>query len=146
MKRFHNCNCKPPVTMPPRVLTFIHRRILLPLLATSALTTAYGNIEWKQKEMSIEVKAGQGSVDVSFPFVVTGSDSVTVLSTKTSGTCVVVTPIQGEIKPGTEGALNIRYTPPKDVAGTMVEKITVNTTDPKTPETELKLEVYIPLT
>ena len=115
------------------------------MLFLAALTTVRAGIVWKTKEVSIEVKAGQGPVEVQFPFVITGSEAVGVVSTKASSDCIAVDPIADELKPGTQGVLKARYTPGNG-AGTTVEKITVNTTDAKASSVELRLLVYTLLT
>ena len=119
---------------------------LITLLAAALNTTAYCGIEWKQKEISLEVQRGQRSIEVSFPFTITGGESVAILSTKASSPGVTVnSAILGEHKSGTGGALKARYVPRGGSAGTRIEKITVQTTDTKTPEVELRLLVYAPL-
>jgi hypothetical protein len=114
--------------------------LALPLIAFNA---AHGGIEWKYKELPVEIQRGQASIEMSFPFTITGGDSVGIISTKTSCSCTTVdSGILGEHKPGTDGALKVRYVPNPNAAGTMLEKITVSTTDPKAPEVELRLLVY----
>ena len=119
---------------------------LITLLAAALNTAAYGGIEWKYKELSVEVQQGQRSVDVSFPFTITGGEPVAIISTKASCSCITMSPLMDELKPGTEGVLQARYVPRAGGAGTTIEKITVQTTDPKASSVELRLLVYAPLT
>ena len=111
-----------------------------------AFSTAHAGIDWKTKEVSIDVKSGQSAVEVQFPFTVTGTESVGIISIKTSCGCVLVDPIKDALTPGTEGGLKARYTPKGNGAGTTIEKITVNTTDANASSVELRLLVYAPLT
>jgi len=115
---------------------------LLTTLLATALNAATGGIEWKHKEMPVEIRRGQRSVEVSFPFVITSSEPVGIISTKTSSPRVTVDAgIVGEHKPGAEGVLKARYVPGKDGFANTVEKITVQIADSKTPEVELRLLV-----
>ena len=119
-----------------------NKAILIALLTVALNTAAHCGIEWKRKEVSIEVKPGQGVAEAAFEFSVTGNESVAVISMKTSCGCVTLSDIVGEHKPGEQGALKIRYVPRGGAAGNTVEKISVHTTDPETPEVELRLLVY----
>ena len=131
----------------PRYSLLTARYTLLPVLLAVALNTAaYCGIEWKQKDISVEVKPGQGAIETAFEFSVTGNEPVAVISTKTSCGCVTLSDITGEHKPGTQGVLKARYVPRSGGGGTTAEKITVTTTDPAAPEIELRLLAYAPLT
>ena len=120
------------------------KNTLITLLAAALNTAAYGGIEWKYKELPIEIPRGQSSIEVSFPFTITGGEAVAIISTKTSCPCVTVSAPTDELKPGSGGVLKVQYVPREGGAGTMVEKITVQTTDTKAPEVELRLLAYSP--
>jgi len=119
--------------------------IIIALLGLT-FNVAYGGIDWKYKEQSIEAQQGQGSVEAAFPFSVTGDESISIISVKTTGSCLTVDSVSGEYKPGTEGVLKIHYTPKDTIVGTIAERVTVETTDPKTPRVDLMLMIYFPLT
>jgi len=123
------------------------KKIILITLLCIAFNPAYGGIEWKTRELAIEIQKGQGPVEVDFPFTITGAESVGVISTKPSCACVTVdSAVLGEHKPGTEGTLKVRYTPSDNSAGTIAERITVETTDPNAPKIDLQLMIHLPLT
>lgn len=114
---------------------------MLAALLPVALNAAPDGIEWKHTELPIEVQQGS-SIRVAFPFRITGDEPVGITSLKTSSSRVTVdTSIVGEHKPGTSGILKVRYVPGNADSGRRVEKITVTTTDARTPEVELRLRV-----
>jgi hypothetical protein len=125
-------------------LTAVKNTILL-ILALIAANVAHAGLEWKYKEFSIEVPSHQGEVEVSFPFKVTGTVSVGIISLDASCSCLTPSHVIGEHKPGAEGVLKVRYAAGNNM-GTSMEKITVHSTDPDSPKTELRLIVYAPLT
>jgi len=122
------------------------KKIIFMALLGFALNTAYGGIEWKYRELSIEAQSGQNSVDAVFPFTITGVESVGIISTKSSNPNLTIEPVSGELKPGTEGELKVHYMLQKGVIGTIAGSITVETTDSQNPSIELNLMVYLPLT
>ncbi|OAM91698.1 DUF1573 domain-containing protein [Termitidicoccus mucosus] len=121
------------------------KNTILLVLALIAANAAHAGLEWKHKELSIEVSSRQSEVEVSFPFKVTGTVPVGIISMDTSCSCMTPSHIVGEHKPGAEGVLKVRYAVGNN-KGTSMEKITVHSTDPDAPKTELRLIVYATLT
>jgi hypothetical protein len=114
--------------------------LFLFLMTAPALPAA---LEWDRKTVSVEIQAGQREVEVEFPFKNTGAEPVRITAARASRPSLSLSQITGEYQPGEAGLLKATHAV-GNRTGTIMGRITIQTSDPGAPSHDLRVTVYIP--
>ena len=117
--------------------------IIALLLAFSSLARA--GLKWDTTMARLETKPGDAFIDAKFPFKNTGTEPVWIISLDTSCSCLTPNQVIGEYQPGQSGTVTVRYKVGRRM-GTLVETVTVHTSDRAASTVALNLTIYVPIT
>src|SRR5579885_3535602 len=107
-------------------------------------TVLQAALQWDTRAVVLQLKADQSTVDVAFPFKNTGKNPVSILKVEPSCPCMSANKVTGIYQAGESGVLKVRYHVGAKL-GTVVEGITVHTSDPTEDTVNLRLTVSIPV-
>jgi hypothetical protein len=104
----------------------------------------FAGIQWQTKAVILNLTPDQSFVDVSYPFKNESTDPVSILKVDTSCGCMTPSKVTGDYKAGDSGVLKVRYRVGSKL-GTIVEAVTVHTSDKSDETVNLRMTINIPI-
>ena len=114
-----------------------------PVLVLFICTAADAQVRWETCQFEVTATAEQTNTVARFPFKNVGTNTVRILDLRSSCGCTTATLEKKTYQSGEKGELTANFVFGQRV-GLQEKTILVQTDDPKTPTTILKLRVHIP--
>lgn len=118
------------------------KRIFLGLVCLSVATAAHAELTWEKKEVELHPDLGATTAVAAFKYENKGSTPVHIKAVRPSCGCTTAALAKNDVAPGEKGEITATFNI-GDRTGTQVKSITVETDDPKQPQTVLSLKAVI---